>query len=200
LQIVDRILPPYGRGAIALDSLTLAEPTVFALPIETPLGKWALVAAVNLTERPIDVSVSLEDAGLDTSQPHHVFDFWKQEYLGLSEKVVRVRRLKPHSCQLLAIKPESSAPSVLSTSIHFTQGAAELTNQAWNSTKHELSTVMTRDTRKPEAIFFVHGKGWIPESAFVDDKEVKFERVAQEVIAVRQVFKGGQTIKVKYRM
>lgn len=199
LRIIDRLIPPYSAGAIALDSLTLAEPTTFALPIQTPQGRWAVVAAVNLTEKPIDVSISLEDAGLDASQPHHVFDFWKQEYQGLSESEVRVRRLKPHSCKLLAIKPESPMPFVLSTSIHFTQGAVELSNHAWDSAKRELSVTVDRNTRVPEAVFFVHGSGWTPDRALVDGKEVGLERVAPEVVAVRQAFKAGQTIKVSYK-
>ncbi len=162
LQIIDRILPPYGGGAIALDSLALSEPTSFVLPIETSLGRWAVVAAVNLTERPIDVSIRLEDAGLDASQPHHVFEFWKQEYLGLTENEMTIKHLKPHSCQLFAVKPESATPSVLGTSIHFTQGAVELDNSAWNSNKRELSITVKRSTRKPEAVFFVQGRDGFP--------------------------------------
>jgi alpha-galactosidase len=198
LQIIDRILPPYGGGAIAVDSLALSEPTSFVLPIETSLGRWAVVAAVNLTERPLDVSVRLEDAGLDASQLHHVFEFWKQEYLGLTENEITVRHLKPHSCQLLLVRPESAIPSVLSTSIHFTQGAVELDNSVWDSAKHELTVTLKRSTRKPEAVFFVGGKTWAPMAAFVDDKEVKLEPIAPEVVAVRHVFKAGQIIRVSY--
>ena len=200
LQIIDRILPPYGRGAIALDSLVMAEPTSFVLPIETELGRWAIVAAVNLTERPIDVSVRLEDAGLDARQPHHMFEFWKQEYQGLTENEVTVKNLKPHSCQLLAVRPESATPSILGTSIHFTQGAVELGNCTWDSAKGELSVIVRRDTKKPEGVFFVCGRNWTPKSAFVDNEEVKLERTAPEVIAVRQVFTAGQSIKVSFRV
>lgn len=200
LEIIDKVLPPYGKGAVAFDSLALAEPTSFVLPIETSLGRWAVIAAVNLTERPIDVSVPLEVAGLDASQPHHVFEFWKHEYQGLTENEVNIKHLKPHSCQLLVVKPESSTPNVLGTSIHFTQGAVELDNYAWNSAKRELSVTVTRSTKKTEAVFFVSGGSWVPKGALVDNAEVKLECVAPEVVAVRQVFKAGQTIKVSYRV
>jgi hypothetical protein len=158
-----------------------------------------VAAALNLTDKPIDVTFSLGDMGLDPSKLHHVFDFWKQEYQGLSEKTVMVKGLKPHSCKLLAVRPESKVPMVLSTTMHFTQGAVELKSMSWDSSRHELSVTVAENAEDSEAVFFVYGNEWIPEKAFLDGKEVKLERVAQEVVSVRQVFKAGQTIKVRFR-
>lgn len=199
LRLLDRILPPYGKGALALDALVRSEPSMFVLPIETPLGRWAVAAAVNLTDKPMDVTFSLDDMGLDPSKLHHVFDFWKQEYHGLSEKTMMVKGLKPHSCRMLAVRPESEVPTVLSTTMHFTQGAVELKSMSWDSSRHELSVTVAENAKDSEAVFFVYGNEWIPEKALLDGKEVKLERVAQGVVSVRQVFKAGQTIKVRFR-
>ncbi|RDE12911.1 MAG: hypothetical protein C4K49_09365 [Candidatus Thorarchaeota archaeon] len=199
LRLLDRILPPYGKGAFALDALVRPEPSMFVLPIETPLGLWAVAAAVNLTDKPIDVTFPLGDMGLDPTKLHYVFDFWKQEYLGLSEKTVVIKGLNPHSCKLLAVKPETKVPTVLSTTMHFTQGAVELNGMSWDSSRHELSTTIAVNTRDSEAVFFVYGSNWRPEKALVDGVDAKLEQVAPEVVAVRQVFKTGQIVKVRFR-
>ena len=106
LEFLDKVLPPYRKSAIAIDALDRANPSVFALPIETSAGRWAVLGAINLNESPIDVTVALESMGLDPSVPHHVFDFWNQEYHGLSEDQITLHKLKPHTSKLLAIRPE----------------------------------------------------------------------------------------------
>ena len=198
LDLIDKVLPPYQKGAIALDALIEPEPRLFILPIETPLGKWAVAAIINLTEKPVGVSFNLNDAGLDEHVPHHIWDFWNQEYEGITEQQVDITGLKPHTCKLLAIRPESEIPTILSTTMHFTQGAVELSNFEWNEAKKELVVTITKTTRKPEAIFFEIGANWIPETAFLDDEQMKLEMVAPEVIAVRHQYKRGQILRMKF--
>jgi hypothetical protein len=151
-----------------------------------------------LTEKPIGVSFNLGEAGLDEDTPHHVWNFWEEEYEGITEQQVDVVGLKPHTCKLLAIRPESETPEILSTTMHFTQGAIELSNFEWDESRKELSVTITRTTRKPEAIFFVFGAGWIPETALLDGDQIKLEMVAPEVIAVRHLYKRGQILKVRF--
>jgi alpha-galactosidase len=198
LSLLDKILPSYGEGAIAVDALENANPTVFALTVETQSGSWLVVAAVNLNESPIDVNISFESVGLDSEHKYHVFDFWQERYLGLVEKQVGVAGLEPHTLKLLLVKPESSEPTVLSTSMHYTQGAVELADIDWNSGSNELSLRVTRDTRHEECIFFVFNEEWIPSRAYVEDEMVSFVEIAPEVVAVKRRFTNGQTIRLKF--
>jgi alpha-galactosidase len=198
LDLIDKALPPYPKGAIALDALIEPEPRLFILPIETPMGKWVVAVILNLTEKPIGASFTFSEIGLDEKLPHHVWNFWEQEYEGITEQQVDVTGLKPHSCKLLAIRPESEIPSILSTSMHFTQGAMELNNFEWDDSRKALLITITKTTRKPEAIFFVFSAGWIPETAFLDGEQIKLEMVAPEVIAVRHQYERGQILKVNF--
>ena len=198
LDLIDKTLPPFRKGAIALDALIEPEPRLFILPIETPMAKWVVAGIINLTEKPIGVSFNLHDVGLDETIPHHVWNFWEQEYEGVTEQQVDISGLKPHTCKLLAIRPESEIPSVLSTSIHFTQGAVEFNDFVWNESHNEIMLTVITATRKPEAIFFVFGPQWIPETAFLDGDQIKLEMVAPEVIAVRHLYKHGQILKVRF--
>ncbi len=198
LSLLDRILPVYRQGAIAVDALENANPRIFALPVETQSGNWAVVAVVNLNESPIDVTVPLETIGLDSSVKHHVFNFWQGKYLGLIERQVSVTGLQPHTLKLLLIKPESKEPAVLSTSMHYSQGAVEIADIDWNSGSNELSLRVTRDTRHEESIFFVFNEEWIPSRAYVDDEMVSFVEIAPEVVAVKHKFCTGQTVRLKF--
>ena len=198
IHLLEKILPAYRRGGIAIDSLVEAEPRLFALPIETPLGRWAVVAAINLTEKPIGASFSLNEVGLDEDVFHHVFDFWNERYEGLVEGNIELMGLKPHSCQLLCIKPAGDIPDVLSTSMHFTQGAVELSQLEWNPEERALRVIVARATNEPEAIFFVFGGNWTPERAYISDEQVKIEIIAPEVVAVRHQFKQGQIVRLEF--
>ena len=198
LGILEKIMPPFKKGAKAIDSLVESEPRIFALPIETPIGQWAVVAAINLGEQPIDVSISFSDLNLQEETLHHVFDFWAEQYEGLYERTYDIRGLKPHTSRLFCIRPESSTPTVLSTSIHYTQGGIELANQVWDENSNELSVTIKRSVMTPRAVFFALSGAWTPDAAYIDDEQVKLETIAPEVVVVRHQFVKGQTIRVKF--
>ncbi|MFW9888176.1 MAG: alpha-galactosidase [Candidatus Thorarchaeota archaeon] len=198
LHMFDKLLPVYPKNAVALDSLIETHPRLFALPLETPMGRWAVLGVFNLGDSPINVKFSLRDIGLDDASPHHLFDFWAEQYGGLFEREVRIVDLKPHTVRLFAIRPEAVVPSVLSTSMHFTQGAVEIQNQSWDSEHNHLEFTVSRDTRREESVFIVFSSQWKPEAALVDEKGVKFLPVAPEVIAVKEQFHSGQTVRVTF--
>ncbi len=199
LGYIDKILPPIRKGGISIDALERSNPSVFALPIETPTGKWVVLGFINLNETALDVKVSLQSLGLEPETPHHVFDFWNQEYHGLSEEEIGIFGLKPHTSKLLMIKPESKTPNVLSTSFHFSQGAIEISDVDWNDGGKELSMKVNRDSRDEDSIFFVFTNEWIPSRAYIDDEKVGFEEIAPEVVAVKSKFKKGQILRVVFK-
>ncbi len=196
LSLIDRILPPYRKRAIAVDALDNENPTTFALKVESPLGEWVVLGLVNLNEKPIDVRVPLKAIGLNPRQPHHVFDFWDEEYHGLVEEEIAIFGLERHSSRLFMVKPESRIPSVLSTNMHFTQGAVELGELEWNASTKELRIRVQQDCKHEGSVFFVFGNEWIPTRAYVDEEQVRFEEVAPEVVAVKHKFQRGQQVRV----
>jgi alpha-galactosidase len=198
MSLLDNVLPPYRVSAIALDSLEKTNPSIFVQPISVQEEKWVVFGAINLNETPTDVTFTLDTMDLDPDEPHHVFDFWAQKYHGLSEGQVSVLGLKPHSCKVLLVKPEKDVPMVLSTSMHISQGAMEISDVDWNSGGKELSMRIVRDTLHEESIFIVFGEDWIPSRAYVDDAEVTMEQVAPEVVAVKHKFSKDQIVKLRF--
>ncbi|MFX1262295.1 MAG: alpha-galactosidase [Promethearchaeota archaeon] len=198
LHMFDKLLPVYPKSAVALDSLIETHPSLFALPLETPMGRWAVLGVFNLGNAPIDVKFSLREIGLDDESPHHLFDFWAEQYEGLFEREVRIVDLKPHTARLFVIRPESMVPSVLSTSMHFTQGAVEIRNESWDSEQNQLEFTVSRETRREEFVFIVFSSQWKPEAALVDEEGVDFSQIAPEVIAVKKQFRNGQVVQVTF--
>ncbi len=198
LALVDKVLPPYHRGAVAIDAFVESEPRVFALPIETPLGRWSVVGVFNLSESKMDFDFRLEDVSLSEPGLYHIFEFWSQTYEGTVEEAVPIRGLKPHSCKLYVLRPDSPVPSVLSTSIHFTQGAVELEGEKWDEQRLELSVRIKRDTRAVESVFIVFGADWRPRVAKINDEVVSAESIAPEVVAVRGKFSRGDEVVLSF--
>ncbi|MFW9863127.1 MAG: alpha-galactosidase [Candidatus Thorarchaeota archaeon] len=198
LHMFDKLLPIYPKSAVALDSLIETHPHLFALPVETPMGRWVVLGVFNLGEASINVKFSLREIGLEDNSPCHLFDFWAEQYEGLFEEKVRIVDLKPHTAKLFAIKPESLVPSVLSTSMHFTQGAVEIQNQSWDNELNQLEFTVSRDTRREESVFIVFSSQWTPETASVNEKDIRFLATAPEVIAVKEQFRRGQSVRVTF--
>lgn len=199
LAILNKIMPPFKEGAIAADYLVKSEPRLFVLPIESPLGEWTVVGVVNLGERDIDVDILFDEIGLSGGRPHHVFEFWSEQYEGLYEDLYTVKNLSPHMGELLCFRPESQVPAVLSTSMHYTQGAVELVDRFWDEKNFELSITVKKTTKRPEAVFFTVSNDFAPLSAFIEDESIELETISPEVVAARYQFVRGQTIRIKFQ-
>ncbi len=198
LAILEKMMPPFKVGAKALDSLVESEPRLFALPVETPMGRWSVVAVVNLGEAPIDVSIPFDELELNMETPHHIFDFWAEQYEGLYERTFDVRELMPHTARLLCIRPEAPFPFVLSTSMHYTQGGIELVDHVWDEKVKELSVTINKSSKKRESIFITFSGTWTPKTTYIDDIVSKFDIIAPEVLAIRHQFEKGQTIRMTF--
>jgi len=197
LAMLDKILPPFGSGGWSPDVLVEPEPRIFVLPVEASIGHWAVLAIVNLSETSIDVRVPLKEIGLE-QKPHHLQEFWTQEYVGLTRNTIEVKGLKPHSSRLFAVRPENRLPCVLGTSIHFTQGAVELSGLDWDPASKELSVVVEVDTIADESVSFVFNDGWEPVEASIDNEAIQFEQRDPHVATVKSKFAKGQEIRVRF--
>jgi hypothetical protein len=136
--------------------------------------------------------------GFGEETPCHVFDFWSQVYEGLYEDIIDLGEIQPHTHRLLMIRPDEVHPSLLSTSIHFTQGAVEIGTLEWNSKAKTLEFTIIMDTRKDESIYVVFNGRWKPRSTFIDEMQVEFTRVTPEVIKVSHKFRRGQSVRIQF--
>lgn len=73
----------------------------------------------------------LEQINLDPKQVYHVFDFWKQEYLGKVSDKVKVRALGLGECQILAFRKAKSIPQFIASSRHVSMDAVSVQKISW---------------------------------------------------------------------
>ncbi|GAJ09585.1 unnamed protein product [marine sediment metagenome] len=65
------------------------------------------------------------------SRYYHAFDFWREKYFGKFEREIIVK-VPPADALMLTIRPVSGHPEILSTNMHYTQGAVDLKDVTWD--------------------------------------------------------------------
>jgi len=125
LDYLRRVLPPYGRSAVPLDLFQHERPRLLALPVTTSWGSWMIVALLNWNDHSRVSKVGLSQLGLSPT-PHHIYNFWRQRYLGVTDDSIVIDPHQPHEAALLLIKPVSDQPQALSSTFHVLQGAEEI--------------------------------------------------------------------------
>lgn len=124
-KYLQRVLPPYGRNAIPLDLFHNERPQLLALPVETPWGAWTIVALLNWDDHSRVTKLDLAQLGLPTGA-YHVYNYWRQRYLGIVQDHIVIDPHQPHETVLLLLKPVSDGPQLLTSTFHILQGAVEV--------------------------------------------------------------------------
>jgi len=88
------------------------------------------VGLFNWSDKPLTIEVAAESLGLDAAKAHHLFEFWSKAHDTFTGKISR--EVPGRSCLVLAVNPELTVPTVLSTSRHITQGAVDLIKADWS--------------------------------------------------------------------
>lgn len=198
LRLVDKLLPVYPEGALSPDSLTNPEPSIFFLPVENETGEWIVLGLFNLGEEPIDVEVKLADLGLDQGESHHIFDFWDEKYVDEVNDGIVVSDIEPHVCKLYSIRPAKDRPCLLSTSIHFTQGACDIQSERWDEGSNELTLVVCKATNHPEGIYFYFSDAWNIQQVSVNGEIHTYNKHSPNVGSIRKRFKEDDEVKVVF--
>jgi hypothetical protein len=123
-------LPSYGIAAQPINYMKspgLGIPNMLNLLIEKNGEKYAIAALFNWEEKAADTELKMEYLNLDPNREYHVFDFWTDSYKGIVKGTYQLKGQKPHSCELLAIKPVLKGEiQIVSTNLHILQGTMEI--------------------------------------------------------------------------
>lgn len=83
--------------------------------------------------------ISLEHINLDPTQRYHVFDFWKETYLGIVEESINVRELGLGECQILAFRKVKEVPQFVASTRHVSMDAISVQKCMWIDGKLQMS-------------------------------------------------------------
>jgi len=198
LQLVDKLLPVYPQGALSPDALTNPEPSIFFLPVRNETEDWVVLGLFNLGEEPIDVEAKLADIGLEQGKKHHIFDFWNEKYVDEGNDNIAVSNLKPHTCRLYSIRPAKDRPCLLSTSIHFTQGACDIQSEKWDKDSNELILVISKATKHSEAVYFYFSDDWSIKKVSVNGEIHSHNQHSPNIGSVRKRFLKGDRMVASF--
>jgi len=157
LKYLKQILPPtilrLGSGAARpLDLFENELPQIFALPMETAWGKWAVVGIVNWRDQTTATEIDLEKLGLDPAREYHVYNYWHRRYAGVARESIRIKRHQPHETRVLLFKPVSEQVELLTTTFHLAQGLCEVKSV---TRREELRAGRRRTQQSIETAFAV---------------------------------------------
>ena len=108
-----------------------ADPEFFTLHNRKFGEDWTVVSHHAWKNMP-SKTVPLSQMGL-TNGKYHVFDFWKQEYLGVVDTKLKLDALSEGHCQVVSFRPVLDRPQVLGTERHISQGAFDLEGVKWQN-------------------------------------------------------------------
>jgi hypothetical protein len=107
-----------------------------------------VIGLFNWNERePADVDCPLERIGLPEAERFVGYDYWADRFVPPFAGRLR-QTLPPGSCRVLAVRPESDRPQLVSTSRHVAQGIVDVLEEKWDGAELRLegsSRVVARD-------------------------------------------------------
>ena len=143
LQLIDRVLPQYGKSATPRDLFATELPCMLVLEVVQPYETWHVVGLFNWES--VDAQTTFELTDLMDPGDWHVYDFWEQTYLGIVREKLTLE-LQPHGCRLLAVRRLTDHPQLVGSTFHFTQGGVEVLDHRWDGSTLavELHTLSER--------------------------------------------------------
>ncbi len=150
LDMVRRIIPPCGQTAQPLDLFEHRFPELWNLKIRRDFETWNVVGVFNwglndcwgkpMPDAPRQIRVRFADLGLEANGRYVVHEFWRDACLGVKSEGFEVT-LRPHSCQVFAVRQARQTPQIVSTNRHISQGGVDIQSVRWDPEQWVLSCV-----------------------------------------------------------
>ena len=135
--------------------------------------------------------IGLEQINLDPTVSYHVFDFWKEEYLGVVTGEVDVRELGLGECQILAFRKVKDVPQIIASTRHVSMDAVSVQNIVWAENKLQVTLKGVPETT--EKYYFA-----VPEGYDLKNVEIQGAlcntKVDKSILCVGIEFHGVDTV------
>lgn len=198
--LLSKFLPPYGETAVARDMLVTETPSVFDLVVREAFGEWHVVGLFNWADGKTSMSLDLALLGLPTGgKEYHVYEFWEERYCGKVTDTISFDSVAPHGVKLLSVRPVLSHPFLLSTDVHFTQGATEISDARWDDQNLKLVIVLADVFKRTRGRVLLY----VPDRYEIErpssrNKPVLMSQVGPNVLALEISNAEITTIEVRF--
>jgi hypothetical protein len=141
MEILKRCIPSHGlTTARPVDVFDTWAPQVWLLSDTRGKVRRDVVAIYNWWGDTGPFSITAERLGLPPAKEYVAFDFWANKFLPPFKDTLSVV-LEKDSCCVIAVRPASDVPQLISTSRHVTQGIVDVTSEKWDAATKTLSGV-----------------------------------------------------------
>ncbi len=154
-ELLAKILPILQKAAYSTDRFDKPFPQIWHLPISTSRESWDLIGIFNWSDYQEDILFDLADTSIDVNKDFLIHDFWMRQYLGIVSKKVSLMNIPPRSAKLFCLREQQHVPQLLSTDLHYTQGAVEIISAGWDEHSHSYMLVC-KPPRESDGTFYIH--------------------------------------------
>jgi alpha-galactosidase len=140
LKIVKSLLPVIGIRPYVLDWFDRPTPARLQIDLNGPAGGWHLLALFNWQDKPADLTLDPGDFYLDTRQAYLAREFWRGEVSMIDGTGHTWQAVPPHSCLMLAVRPQLNLPQYVGSDLHISQGL-EVAGWSWEGSSVRLELV-----------------------------------------------------------
>lgn len=162
LDILKRTLPAHGLLPRPVDLFEADPPRIWLLSDPRRPPRRDVVALYNWDQQQAaTIACSLDRIGLPAAE-YVGFDFWGDRFVPPFREQVNAQ-LPPASCRLLALRPVTDHPQLLSTSRHVTQGMVDVLEEQWDAAAQTLrgtSRVVAHDPYELRIVVPTGERSW----------------------------------------
>jgi hypothetical protein len=169
LEILKRTIPSHGLLPRPVDLFESPIPRIWLLTDDRTNIRRDVVALYNWDNEEKTIEYPVGKIGLDAKKSYQVFDFWENQLLPQIEGVLRVS-VPAQSCRILALRPNSDRPQLLSASRHVTQGIVDVLEEKWDQATKVLqgtSRIVVNDPYELRVSLPAGDRAWRLKSAQV---------------------------------
>jgi hypothetical protein len=133
-------------------------PEMLDLKIDSTAGVYDVAAETNWQAETIERRLTFSQLGLPSDQAYVVFDFWKQQPVGVFREKLELS-IEPHDTRVLLIHPLANHPQLIGISRHIS-GTYSIVNQGWDEAAKEMNGESSAIPSKPYTLWFYIPTGY----------------------------------------
>jgi hypothetical protein len=124
-ELMASVLPQVPARPRVPDIWRRDMPRYMVSRLEDPGGEYHNALVVNWSRYARTLEVKLQELGLEPGR-YHAQEFWTGRYLGEVVDSFALEKLQGHGAAVVRLTPAGEGPRLIGSSIHISQGAAEL--------------------------------------------------------------------------
>jgi hypothetical protein len=138
LDILKRTMPAHGLLPRPADIFENDPPQLWLLTDSRKQPRRDVIGVFNWKSQEQQFDYPLDKLGLDASTEYVAFDYWQNALVPAMKGRLQVT-VPAESCRVIAVRPRSDHPQLLSTSRHITQGVVDVVEEKWDARNKTLS-------------------------------------------------------------